>query len=167
MNLAGGSLSPSLTWEEFRTNFLDKGLVEKITVVNKTTARVTLRRDSGVQAYGGTPYVSFTIGSVDSFERKLDEAQNELGIPATERIPVQYTQEGSLLSSILAFLPTILLIGGIMYITRRGASGLGGSGGLLVLENPRPNCSTKKQILKLSSKTLLVWMKLKSKSWNL
>lgn len=130
MNMAGGSLTPSLTWEEFRTNFLDKGSVEKITVVNKTTARVTLRRDSGVQAYGGTPYVSFTIGSVDSFERKLDEAQNELGIPATERIPVQYTQEGSMLSSILAFLPTILLIGGIMYITRRGASGLGGSGGL-------------------------------------
>lgn len=130
MNLATESLSSSFTWEEFRTNFLDKGLVEKITVVNKSTARVTLRRDAGIQAIGGTPYISFNIGSIDSFERKLDEAQNELGIPATERIPVQYAQEGSLISSLLTFLPTILLIAGIVYISRRGASGLGGSGGI-------------------------------------
>lgn len=130
LNIIGESRSSSLTWEEFRTNFLDRGMVEKITVVNKTSARVVLRRDSSLQTYGGNPQVAFTIGSIDSFERKLEEAQNELGIPATERIPVQYTQEGAFLSSILAFLPTILLIGGIMYIARKGPSGMGGPGGI-------------------------------------
>lgn len=130
LNMFSGSMSPTLTWEEFRTNFLDRGMVEKITIVNKTTARVTLRRDQSLQALGGSNSVSFTIGSVDSFERKLEDAQNELSIPQNERIPVHYASEGSLMNSLFTFLPTILLIAGIFYISRKGPQGLGGSGGI-------------------------------------
>lgn len=126
LNLFAESMSSNLTWEEFRTNFLDRGLVEKVTIVNRTVARVTLRHDQGLPGN----VVTFNIGSIESFERKLEEAQNELGIPITERIPVTYATEGSLLNSLFAFLPTILLIAGIIYITRRGPQGLGGSGGI-------------------------------------
>lgn len=126
LNLFAESMSSNLTWEEFRTNFLDRGLVEKVTIVNRTMARVTLRHDQGLPGN----VVTFNIGSIESFERKLEEAQNELGIPITERIPVTYATEGSLLNSLFAFLPTILLIAGIIYITRRGPQGLGGSGGI-------------------------------------
>lgn len=127
MNLYAESVIPGLTWEEFRTNFLDRGVVQKITVVNRTTAKVTLRTDAGLGTLGGSSIIHFTIGSVESFERKLENAQNELGIPQNERIPVAYTTEGSILSSVLTFLPTVLLIGGLLYISRRGAQG-GASG---------------------------------------
>ncbi|VVT56702.1 uncharacterized protein SAPINGB_P005222 [Magnusiomyces paraingens] len=131
LQLSTESLSPALTWEEFRTNFLDRGLVEKITVVNRSMARVQLRHTNSSGFGGSSPsVVLFTIGSVDSFERKLEEAQNELGIPSAERVPVYYTTEGSLMSSLFAFLPTILLIAGIWYISKRGAQGLGGGGGI-------------------------------------
>lgn len=35
----------------------------------------------------------FMIGSVDSFERKLDEAQRELGLTTASHVPVKYTHE--------------------------------------------------------------------------
>lgn len=38
----------------------------------------------------------FMIGSVDSFERKLDEAQRELGISAAAHVPVKYAHEVSI-----------------------------------------------------------------------
>lgn len=37
----------------------------------------------------------FTIGSVESFERKLEAAQMSLGINPRDFIPVQYVQETS------------------------------------------------------------------------
>lgn len=127
-NILAESISPGLTWEEFRTNFLDRGLVEKITVVNRNIARVTLRHDPSFGA--GVNYVTFTIGSVEAFERKMDAAQEALGIPLGERIPIAYRNETNLGSTILSFLPTILLIGGLIYISSRGAKGMGGSGGI-------------------------------------
>jgi AFG3 family protein len=36
------------------------------------------------------------IGSVDSFERKLDEAQRALGLTSSSYVPVKYTNEASL-----------------------------------------------------------------------
>lgn len=129
LNLYVESSTPGLTWEELRTNFLDRGLVQKITVVNRSSAKVTLRTDQS-SGFGNGSTVFFNIGSVESFERKLENAQNELNIPQNERIPVAYTSEGSILSSVFTFLPTILLIGGLLYISRRGAQGMGGSGGI-------------------------------------
>lgn len=125
-NLFAESATPGLTWEEFRTNFLDRGLVQKITVVNRSVAKITLRSDAALGSLGGTSVIHFNIGSIDSFERKLENAQDELNIPVNERIPVAYTTEGSILSSVLTFLPTVLLIGGLLYISRRGTQGAGG-----------------------------------------
>lgn len=130
-NLLAESITPGLTWEEFRTNFLDRGLVDRITVVNKNVARATLRHDQALASMGGgINYVTFTIGSVDAFEQKLETAQEDLGIAPNERIPLSYSTEGSLASSIFSFLPTILLIAGVIYITSRGAKGMGGSSGI-------------------------------------
>ena len=153
LNLLAESITPGLTWEEFRTNFLDRGLVEKITVVNRNIARVTLRHDSSLASLGaGANFVTFTIGSVDSFERKLDNAQEELGIPPSERIPVAYTTEGSMLSSVMSFLPTILLIGGLLYITRRGAQGMGGSSGIFGVGKSRAKLFNQETDIKVKFK---------------
>ncbi|ORZ12651.1 peptidase family M41-domain-containing protein [Absidia repens] len=126
-----GENSREITWQGFRTQLMDKGLVDRLVVVNRTRVRVHLRPESS--SLGVTPqqtYV-FSIGSVDGFERKLDDAQNELGIPSAERIPVSYHEEISILNTALHFAPTLLLIGVLYYITKRGAGGgAGGPGGI-------------------------------------
>ncbi|KAG8907559.1 AAA ATPase afg3 [Tulasnella sp. 403] len=127
------SSSKEITWQEFRTAFLDRGLVDKLTVVNRSTVRVHLHSNAtGTMNTGGAPAGSyyFSIGSVEAFERKLDEAQNELGIPSSQRIPVAYREEISAVNTLLHFAPTILLAGLLFYMSRRasGASGAGGGG---------------------------------------
>ncbi|MCJ1284180.1 AAA ATPase afg3 [Xylographa opegraphella] len=124
--------SREITWQEFRTTFLDKGLVEKLTVVNQTRVRVDVHREATAQMHPESPAVHdnfhyyFTIGSVEAFERKLDDAQQELNIPSAERIPVAYTNEVPLASTILSFGPTLLFIGFLLWFSRRASSGAGG-----------------------------------------
>lgn len=131
-----------ITWQEFRSNYLDKGLVEKLTVSNGSRVRVDLNREVVAQTYpesSGQPvsHVYFSIGSVDSFERKLEDAQNELGIPAHERIPVAYVDEVPWGSALLSFAPSLLLIGGIYWASRRAGGGAGGQGGIFGIGKSR------------------------------
>ncbi|GIZ40215.1 hypothetical protein CKM354_000356500 [Cercospora kikuchii] len=127
--------SREITWQEFRNTFFDKGLVEKLVVVNGNRVRVYLHRDSVAAMYPESPaaqqgfYYYFSIGSVEAFERRVDEAQNELRIPGSERIPISYHEEGSWANIILGFGPTLLFIGAIAYMSRRAASGAGGGQG--------------------------------------
>ena len=121
-----------ITWQEFRTNFLDRGLVEKLVVVNSGYVKVYVHRDSVAQQYPESPAVHdgfhyiFTIGSVEAFERKMDEAQAELGIPSSERIAVSYSNKIRWSSTFLSFGPTILFIGLLLWISRRASGGAGG-----------------------------------------
>ena len=131
-----------ITWQEFRSNYLDKGLVEKLTVLNHSKVRVDLNRDAAVQAnpdQGGQPvsHVYFSIGSVDSFEMKLEQAQYELGIPAHERIPVAYLDEVPWGSALLSFAPTLLLFAGIYWFSRRAGGGAGGQSGIFGIGKSR------------------------------
>ena len=127
--------SREITWQEFRNTFFDKGLVEKLVVINGNRVRVYLHRESVASLYPESPasqpgfYYYFSIGSVEAFERRVDEAQNDLNIPSSERIPVSYHEEGSWFNTLLAFGPTILFIGAIMYLSRRATSGAGGGQG--------------------------------------
>ncbi|KAG6009956.1 Mitochondrial inner membrane m-AAA protease component [Claviceps maximensis] len=121
-----------ITWQEMRRAFLDKGLVRKMVVVNGSQVRVQLHPDAaqGDVGSGGKRTYIFTIGSVESFEKKLEEAQDQLGIPASERIPVSYEAGGSTVGNLLmAFGPTLLFIGLILW-TQRSMSGRAGGGGM-------------------------------------
>ncbi|KAJ5212182.1 Mitochondrial respiratory chain complexes assembly protein YTA12 [Penicillium cinerascens] len=138
----GESSAREITWQEFRANYLDKGLVEKLTVSNGSRVRVDLNREVVAQAHpdsGGQPvsHVYFSIGSVDSFEMKLENAQNELGIPPHERIPVSYVDEVPWGSALLSFAPTLILIGGIYWASRRAGGGAGGQGGIFGIGKSR------------------------------
>ncbi|ROT39245.1 paraplegin [Sodiomyces alkalinus F11] len=118
--------SKEITWQEVHKDFLSKGLVKKLTVYNTGKVRVELHQDAP-SAGGLDPNVQyfFSIGSVDSFQKQLEEAQNQLGIPLQDRIPVNYATEGGMWPIIMAFGPTLLLVGLLMYTTRS----LGGRGG--------------------------------------
>ena len=135
--------SRDITWQEFRTTFLDKGLVEKLTVFNQNRVRVDVHRESVAQMHPDSPAVHgnfhyyFSIGSVEAFERRLDEAQKELGIPSSERIPVAYTSEVPLISILLSYGPTLLFIGFLYYTARRAGGGGGGTSGIFGMGKSR------------------------------
>ena len=88
-------------------------------------------RSGAASANGPSQYkYYFNIGSVDSFERQLEEAQETLGWNPDEFIPITYTSQVSWSSELLRLAPTILLIAGYVWFTRRSmGGGMGGMGG--------------------------------------
>jgi AFG3 family protein len=142
-SLFPGESSRDITWQEFRTTFFDKGLVEKLTVLNRNKVRVELHREAVANLYPESPavrpncYYYFSIGSVEAFERRLDEAHDELDIPSNERIPVAYADEVPLAAALMSFGPTILFLAGIMYLSRRAGSAGGGSSGIFGMGKSR------------------------------
>lgn len=77
-----------ISWQEFERKMLNEGDVEKIVVVNKEYAEVYIKPDRLSQekykdiksdGLGGSgPHYIFTIGSIETFENKLKEAQKKL-----------------------------------------------------------------------------------------
>lgn len=72
-----------------------------------------------------SPYY-FAIGSVESFERKLEEAQRTLGIQPRDYIPVMYVNETSWTTEMMRFGPTLALIAAYFFITRSQGGMMGG-----------------------------------------
>lgn len=71
----------------------------------------------------------FAIGSVESFEKKLEEAQKAVGVDPLDEIPVQYTNESTTKSEVLGVLPSLFLMGAAFYFMRFAAGSMGGMGG--------------------------------------
>lgn len=119
-----------VTWKDFLNGYLAKGVVDRLEVINKRYVKV-------IFTPGKTPvdgqYVWFNIGSVDTFERNLETAQLELGIEGENRLPVVYSTESDG-SFLLSMFPTVLIIGFLLFMLRRGPAGAGrpgrGMGGL-------------------------------------
>lgn len=125
----GGTTYKDITWQELRRDYLEKGLVQKLIVVNGERVRVELHPDAPQPPNQST--LVFSIGNVQSFEHNLDQAQNELGIPPAERIPVAYESGSSTLANLLlTFGPTILFIALIVWTQRSMGGGRGGAGGM-------------------------------------
>lgn len=120
----------ALTFQDFKTKYVEKGLVKKIYVVNKYLVEAELVDQQGTGGFNRRNVVAFSIGSVDIFEEQMNEIQDKLGIPANERLPIIYVEKSSIFSYLVPFLPTVLLLGGLYYITKRVGSGSGGPGGI-------------------------------------
>lgn len=112
-----------ISWRDFVNLYLNKGVVEKLEVINKKWVRVKLQPGSSFE--GKT--IWFAIGSVDSFERNLENAQIELSIDPPKFIPVIYKTEVEA-ASLTGMLPTLLIIGFLIYMMRRSADMMGRSG---------------------------------------
>ncbi|CAN6644863.1 mitochondrial respiratory chain complexes assembly protein Afg3p [Trichomonascus vanleenenianus] len=109
-----------ITWQEFKTQYLDRGSVKKLTVVNNRQVRV--------ETTGGEGPVYFTIGSVESFERHMEEAQH--GKAARDRVPVSYESEGKYTRLLMGYVPSLLTFAAIIWILRRSVPGGAGGGGI-------------------------------------
>jgi AFG3 family protein len=191
-----------ISFQSFVRSLLAKGLVERIEVVNRTTARVYLKpgvrppslttglsaeearagmnagsvdgsggsagafdasgstgefggerdwsTDGGDSALAGSSDASasgttrqrqlqtgeaqyyFSIGTVDSFDRKLQTIQEDLGILPEDFIDVSYVNETNIMAEIFRNLPSLALlgVGAIMLRNAMGAAGAGGRGGM-------------------------------------
>jgi AFG3 family protein len=91
-----------IIFQEFKNNLLDPGFVDHIEDSNKVV----------VKAY-------VNIGSVDSFERKLEKSQEDLGIDPHDYVPVTYISELSFLQEVISLIPTALVIETLVYLNRR------------------------------------------------
>eukprot|EP01018_Ginkgo_biloba_P021430 Gb_01192 [translate_table: standard] len=138
-----------ISFQEFKNKLLEPGLVDRIEVSNKAVAKVYVRnaphpvshdendgvdseiRPTASRSSGSQYKFYFNIGSVESFERKLEEAQEDIGMDPHDYVPVTYVSELSWLQEILSLVPTALVIGTLVYLNRRaqGGFGVGGGGG--------------------------------------
>lgn len=120
-----------ISFQDFRNNLLEPGLVDNIVVANKLVAKVYVRNsplDQATQGRGSGSNASqykyyFNIGSVKSFEEKLQQAQEDLGIDPHDHVPVIYRSEVGLIYTLLATTVALLILG-TMYLTRKIISGL-------------------------------------------
>ncbi|XP_021720822.1 ATP-dependent zinc metalloprotease FTSH 10, mitochondrial-like [Chenopodium quinoa] len=136
-----------ISFQEFKNKVLEPGLVDHIVVTNKSVAKVYVRSSprnqtsndevqgptSGSPSRGqsGQYKYYFTIGSVENFEEKLEEAQEALGIDPHDYVPVTYTNEMVWYQELMRFAPTLLILGSLLFMGRRmqGGLGVGGTGG--------------------------------------
>ncbi|CAG9763310.1 unnamed protein product [Ceutorhynchus assimilis] len=115
-----------IAWKDFVYNYLSRGVVEKLEVVNKKWVRVRLTPGTTVEGQGNV--IWFNIGSVDSFERNLENAQVEMSIEPQNFVPVIYRTEIEA-ASLTGILPTLLVIGFLFWMMRRSAEMMGGRRG--------------------------------------
>lgn len=93
-------------------------------VVNKKWVRVRLLPSHSKEAGG---ILWFNIGSVDSFEHNLEYAQSEQGVEPINFVPVIYRTEVEA-ANLTGILPTLMIIGFLVYMMRRSADMMGGRG---------------------------------------
>lgn len=127
-------------WQEVKNEMLLKGDIEKLLVIrNQGKVEVFIKEKSlskfakklgkgfaGVPKSG--PHYFFTIGSIETFEKQLAEAQT--AIPEAEKIYPQYEERPNYFGDILSWLIfPLLLIGVWIFIFRRMSKGAGGGAG--------------------------------------
>lgn len=112
-----------VSWKEFKAA-LPSGRVAKIEVVNGHMANVYYKDDIS------RPRMRFSIGSVELLERKLELAQEDLGIEPHEFVPVVFVEETAVARIIADWVPTLAFLAAYVFIARRfgGGGGLGGMG---------------------------------------
>lgn len=85
--LMSSSKYKEIYWRDFINDFLAPDKVDSLEVVNNSWVRVHVRNDS----VGDLPlHYWFRIGSVETFERNLEKAQQELKIEKQNMLPVAY-----------------------------------------------------------------------------
>ena len=122
-----------ISWSHFEKELLPQDHIKKIVVVNKTIAEIFITEVSGANtkdesqtegifSFEGGPQYTITIGSVESFENKLEKAQERLLLD--DKIEILYENRTHLIDVFLWILPFAIIIVFWIFIFRR----MGGSG---------------------------------------
>ncbi|TLP81892.1 ATP-dependent zinc metalloprotease FtsH [Maribacter sp. ACAM166] len=126
-----------VTWSFLQDSLLVQREVSKIVVINKEVAEIYIKKEhlsdtkhkevsEKLFRSAEAPQYSMTIGSVETFEDKLQRAQ--AGFQSTEKVDVQYQNRTSWISLLSWLLPLGIIIFFWMYMLRRmGGGGTGGN----------------------------------------
>lgn len=131
------SNTKEISWLQFEQNILSNQNIEKIVVVNKEIAEIYLKQDKlnneknevtykDIFKVKMSPQYFIKIGAVESFERKLENAQQNFN--PEEKIELKYESSQNWLDTFLWILPFVLVLFIWMLIFRRMVTGgMGGS----------------------------------------
>jgi cell division protease FtsH len=135
--LSSSSSPVETNWSEVKSTMLANNDIERIVVVNEKKANIYIKKNS-LQKYEPQfsehfsrpneegPHFTFTIGSVETFERNLREAQEG----SAEEILPEYREERNWVGEILWTVgPFVLIILLWLWIFRRMSRGAGGGAG--------------------------------------
>ncbi len=138
------SAEKKISFLEFRKDYLDKGLVKEVIVVNKEVAEVFLNKPEtaapapdkrGPMGLNNNPAdrpdFTFNIGTYDVFDRNFQEVMKTYVAEGRPEVPVRLESRGSFLRDFLgtALLPIIILIVMWVLIFRKMGPAGGGAGG--------------------------------------
>lgn len=144
LNIFGNNIQPSekkTSFLEFKQNYLDKGNVKKVVVVNKEVAEVYLkvheqpagnqRPNMFNQRSEGEPDFKFNIGSYDVFDRNFQDVMKAYVAEGKPQVPVEVESRGNFFRDFLstALLPLIIIIAMWVLIFRKMGPAGGGTGG--------------------------------------
>src|SRR6056297_1729031 len=129
--------SKEISWTFLQDSLLAQREVSKIVVINKEVAEIYIKKEEPNNSENNevinnlfrsaeVPQYRMTIGSVETFEDKLQRAQAEF--QSMDKIDVQYKTETSWVGILSWLLPLGILILFWMFVLRRmGGAGTGGS----------------------------------------
>ncbi len=135
-----GSKPEEINRQKFETELLKSGDVEKVVVVNKDKVEIYLKKESlskdkyksvsktGTFNFSANtgPHYFFKIGSVESFETQLAEAQSD--IESSKRLTAQFETKRNYFGEILSWILPLVLLIALWYFLFRRMSGGGGGG---------------------------------------
>ncbi len=129
-----------ISWQQFEKDIVSRNAVEKIVVINSERAEIYIKTSMSAdpqfkeafkpiigKGIRPGPHYYFNIGSIESFERRLDELQK--GFPASEKISVSYATKTNWFWNIMGWIfPIILLFILWNYILRKSGTLGAGTG---------------------------------------
>lgn len=128
-----------ITWQQFERDMLSRKAVEKIVVVNNEKAEIYIKKEFAAdsifknilkpdtrKSISEGPHYFFSIGSIESFDRRLDEAEKNFTL--NEKIPVTYESHANWLLNILGWIVPLIFIFLMWNFLLRRSGGLGTGG---------------------------------------
>lgn len=137
------SIGPSpeeITWAQFERDMLRNQEIERVVVVNRDIVEVHLKEsvvstgkynDMLKNTIGQTslkgPHFYFTIGSIETFEKKMEEAQKNF--EDVQKIDISFETRKDVIGELIGWLlPIVILVAVWLFIFRRMSGGAGGGG---------------------------------------
>ena len=141
LQFIGTDVTKKSSWQEINQQMLQNGKVEKIVIINKEKAYIYIKKEFlaeetfkevSKKAFGDTPnygpHYYFEIGSVETFNQDLKEAQ--INFDNEEKISPYYETRKDVFGDILGWiLPLVFFIAIWLFIMKRMGGGAGGAGG--------------------------------------
>lgn len=123
--LDGGRLRNEITMQEFISKYLVRGHVARIQIVNKDFCKCILHPSA---EHNIPRFVTFRLGSLEAFEKKLEDIQASMGLHPQDFIPIHYINEVSLVGELrksIPFLVVMALLGlGLRKLTIKSTGGM-------------------------------------------